>query len=237
MTMHVGQWRCHSIRVSAACLGLAGAAGLTLGTAPTAVAASRDLAASTSSYLAGYQATPSAGLASASAEFKVPTVTCTTTKFGYEYFGVYTNDISLTAWVGAYCNYQVTGPSYFYIVQTPAGSFQEPAAPGDQVVTSIFQTSTTSQAEVHDLTNGQFWYANDGNLGESTINIGGYIDPSVPSFPHFAMTNAQINGDYLAFESPTQYSDYNGTRPLVLSGALTTTASGTSFGVTFKHSS
>jgi hypothetical protein len=46
---------------------------------------------------------------------------------------------------------------YDYDLLTPSGEEYQPASPGDTVVASIFETSNTTQAEIQDLTNGQFW--------------------------------------------------------------------------------
>ena len=62
--------------LSVATLGLAPAAAAA-GTAPRVEKPSGIADASSSAYLAGYQATPSGGLASASVTFTVPAISCT----------------------------------------------------------------------------------------------------------------------------------------------------------------
>jgi hypothetical protein len=49
------------------------------------------------------------------------------------------------------------------------------------------------------------------------------------------MSNAQVNGQYLGFQSPTRSKDVS-TDTHVTSSALTTNAHGSSFSLSFKHS-
>ena len=98
--------------LSVATLGFASAAG---GTTPSLV---KPLGASASTYLAGYQATPTGGLASASVTFTVPTVSCTATDkadSAIEWTGVYTNTLETEAFVDGFC--ESSGPIYSYVLR------------------------------------------------------------------------------------------------------------------------
>jgi hypothetical protein len=197
-------------------------------------------AAGSSSQFAGYLDTPTGGLASASVTFKIPLVACTASTVNDLSAdpGVLTRSLFTYALIEPLCT--STGPTYYYGFATPAGSFTEPgAAAGDIVVTSLFQSSTSTWAKIHDLTNGAFWFADDStNVGDDTVGIGSYVPNSTPlvKFATTSMSNAQVNGDYLTFESPTQYNAVSATDTLVSSGALATTAGGTHFSLVWRHS-
>ncbi len=218
-------------------------AGLSLAvfcTSTIAFAGPADATTVHSGEIAGYDASPSVGVASASVTFTVPTATCPTTDGTLSgSLGVYFGSFDTYAQIGLNCN--GTSPaSYTYEFSTPAGSFTEPgAAPGHTVITSIFQTKTTLEAEIHDLTNGAFWVANDNaDLGPVSAIFGYFSDlPTIAPFTTTTMSNATVNGDYLGFEKPTHDNLYNGSDLLAKSGALKTGAKGTSFNVAFVSSS
>jgi hypothetical protein len=199
---------------------------------------------SAGTYLAGYQATPPGGVSSASATFTVPKVTCTkkdeadNAEFD---FGVYMNDFSAWSWIGAGCG--TGGAFYLYYLATPSGQTTEPATAGDTVVTSLSASATATFAEIHDLTNHQYWL-NDytGPVDESVVDIGSFnllaqSSLPVPAFPEVTLSNATANGDYLGFESPTEYNALNGAVTLVKTGGIKTSATGSSFSLTFEHAS
>ncbi len=200
--------------------------------------------ASASPYLSGYQLTPSGGLASASATFTVPKATCTPAQksSGAEYWaGVYTDSLSTYAFINSSCTTGAT--SYSFVFSTPAGSFTETgdANAGDVVVTSLFQTSSETEAEIHDLTNNEYWVAADPtNVGDTVIDVGTYDESefgvSLPKFAPFTLSNATVNGDYLGFDGPTQVNAVDGGTVLVKTGKLKTTATGSSFTQTFEKS-
>ncbi len=248
--MHIS-WR-HGGRPTALLAGMASLAVATLGFASAAGAAGNALrfenpsvlqGASSSSYLAGYQATPNGGLASASVTFTVPTVSCTATDRAdgaIEWTGVYTNTLQTEAFVDGFC--ESSGPIYSYVLATEAGSFVQPgAAAGDVVVASLFQSGTSTRAEIHDLTNGQYWFDDNAiNQGETIVDIGTLTEAPevpVPTFTKLKFTNATVNGDYLGFGSPTEFNTLNGGDLLIKASALTTSAAGSSFSDTFKHAS
>ena len=143
--------------IAVATLGFASAAGAA-GTAPAIVkppAGVHPLAAGLSTYLAGYQATPTGGLASASVTFTVPKISCTTAdknKSAAEWNGVYTDSLNVYAFVAGYC--PTSGaPLYDWVFATLAGPFDKSgAAAGDVVVASLFQSGSSTYAEIHDLT-------------------------------------------------------------------------------------
>lgn len=239
-------------RVTALVAGIAALTVATVGFVSTAGAAgttaklekpSVSEGASSSPYLAGYQATPTGGLASASVTFTVPTVSCTATDKAdraIEWTGVYTNTLETQAFVDGFC--ESSGPIYSYVLATEAGSFVQPgAAAGDVVVASLFQSGTSTWAQIHDLTNGQYWFDdNSVNQGDTAVDIGTLTEAPeapVPNFTKLKFTNATVNGDYLGFDSPTQFNTLNGGDLVIKAGALTTNATGSSFSDTFKHAS
>jgi hypothetical protein len=188
-------------------------------------------------YYAGWSATPLHGLASASATFKIPTLNCSSSNGNQLYFGPFTN---VDTWSTIRLSCSGTTPTYSYWLSTPAGLVDEPgAAAGDVVVTSLFQTSSYTEAEIHDLTNGQYWVAADDAGGTATgVSFGEnepYATAAIPPFTPVTFSQVQVNGDYIGFESPTQYNLNRGSGTLVSSGALSD--NGSSFKVTFKQSS
>jgi len=211
----------------------------------TAPALSRSVsvksAVAASDEFAGYLATPANGFASASTTFVVPTESsCSDTYDSLSLvFGVITNDLSTEAGIYEYCDN--TTPVYDYLAETPAGVIEQPATPGDTVVASMFETGKWTQAEVHDITNGQHWVGTYSAGGtDTTVGIGVLSEfaPPVIPFSTTTMSVDQVNGDYLGFESPEQLkltaSGDNSNQTLVTSGALT--AHGSSFRLTFKQS-
>ena len=227
--------------LSVATFGFAAAAGA----AGNASRFERPLGASASTYLAGYQVTPSGGLASASVTFTVPAISCTAKDIAdgaIEWTGVYTDTLETQAFVDGYCS--SGGPIYSYVFATLARSFvQSGAAPGDNVVVSLFQSDTSTWAEIHDLTNGEHWVAsNDVNQGDTVVDIGTYsadvcCGSPVPTFSKVKFSSATVNGDYLGFDNPTQYNTLNGGDLVIKSGALSTSATGSSFSDKFKAAS
>ena len=188
-------------------------------------------------YYAGWSATPPNGLASASATFTIPTLTCSGNIENPIYFGPFTNTATGST-IRLVCS--GTTPTYTYWLATPAGLIDEPgAAAGDVVVTSLFQTSTWTEAEIHDITNGQYWVATDNAGGTATgVSFGEnepYATVDIPPFTPVTFSQVQVNGDYLGFESPTQYNLNRGSGTLISSSALGD--KGSSFKVTFKQSS
>ncbi len=185
---------------------------------------------------AGYVDTPSGGLASASASFKIPRVNCTVTPDATVSEGVITS--SLGTWALAQASCSSGTPDYTFTVGTPAGSASDlaGASPGDTVVTSMFQSGTSTSADIRDLTSSSHFFETDPtNVGDAGIGIGVYLTGPVASFATTTIRNAQVNGQYLGFQSPSREKDVS-TDKLVTSSALTTTAGGTSFALTFKHS-
>jgi hypothetical protein len=188
------------------------------------------------SNIAGYVDTPSGGLASASVTFKIPVVDCTATPNATVSEGVVTG--TLRTWSLAQESCSSGTPVSSFTVGTPAGSASNlsGASPGDTVVASMFQSGTSTYADIRDVTSHSHWFETDPtNEGDTSIGIGAYLTGPVASFATIKMSNAQVNGEYLGFESPSQYKDVS-THTLVASSALTTTSRGTSFTLTFKHS-
>jgi hypothetical protein len=227
---------------------LAGAAALTVGAiafAPSAGAAKPAGSSSSSSYLAGYQADPSGGLASASTTFTMPKITCNATQKDEGdaiLFGVYTDDFNVYAFATAQCS--TSGTAYTFDFSTPDGEFSEPSAvaPGDVVVASLFESKTDTQAEIHDLSRGTHWLSADpGDIGDTVVDIGTYNEETggipVAPFAKVSFTNNTVNGDYLGFDSPTQYNALNGGDTLIKTSALKTSATGSAFSLQYKKSS
>ena len=236
-------------RLSATLAALAALSVTTTGVASAALAARapiqpdngliQDAAASNS--LSGYQTFPTGGLASASVTFTIPTTTCNATDAdSTQYLGVATDTLDTVAVILMEC--VSLEPIYYFDASTLSGATVEAGAhPGDVVVTSLFQTGTSTWAEVHDLTQNLYWYDNNSvNQGDTGIDLGslsfsanGYL---VPKFTTVTLANATVNGDYLGFESPTQYNALNGGDVLIKSGKLQTSGTGSRFSLKFRHS-
>ena len=198
--------------------------------------------ASAGTYLAGYRATPAGGLASASATFTVPKLTCTADEQAEDAtldLGVYTDDLSVSSFIAMSCG--LGGPSYDYYLETPSGYASQPATPGDTVVTSLSESPTSTYAEIHDLTNGQYWFDDSTSpLDDTVVDIGSFnfetLNYPVPTFSTVTLSIATVNGDYLGFDSPTRYNALSGAETVIKTSGLKTSASGSSFSLTFKHS-
>jgi hypothetical protein len=225
-----------------ATLGFASAAGAA-GNAPRWQKPSATEDASSSSELAGYEATPTGGLASASVTFTVPAISCTAADIAKDadvQAGVYTGG---SAWALVDASCASSGPTYKYVLGTESGTFNPTGvSAGDVVVTSLFESGISTWAEIHNLTNGQHWYDNNpANQGDTVVNIGtasfNYNGVPVPTFSKIKFTNATVNGDDLGFDSPTEYNTLNGGDLVIKAGTLTTSATGSSFSDTFKHAS
>ena len=172
----------------------------------------------------------------------MPALSCTAKDDGAnEWPGVYTDSLQTWALVDDYCT--ANGPGDNYEFKTLAAAFNKPgAAAGDVVVASLFQSATSTWAEIHDLTNGEYWVAsNNVNQGDTAVDLGTFnevqVGVAVPTFSKIKFTNATVNGDYLSFDGPTQFNALNGGDLLMKAGALTTSATGPSFSDTFKHAS
>jgi hypothetical protein len=242
--------RCHRAAASA----LAGVAAFTVGgivLAPGAGASGLTPAlksagggASSSTFLGGFQAVPTAGLASASATFTIPKITCTPaqdTNGAALFSGVFTDSLDVYALVTAQCS--AGGPQYGFNFSTPSGGFVESGAKaGDVVVTSLFESPTGAQAEIHDMTQSVYWVSGTpGAITDTRVDIGTYNEASIglplANFGKATYTNVTVNGDYLGFDAPTKFNAINGGDQLVKTGSIKTTASGSTFTATFKKSS
>ncbi|HXW35915.1 MAG TPA: hypothetical protein VEJ87_15175 [Acidimicrobiales bacterium] len=227
---------------------LAGAAIAISGNANASIAAAKNtrhtgiaLVAEESQFLAGYQIAPTGGLASASVTFTVPSFTCTTGEdnaLAEQFDGVYTDQEPLYAFVTEQC-YSSFGARYMYAFGAGTCCYfsETGVAAGDVVVTSIFQSGSSTYAEIHDLTNGAYWFADSaGNLGFTTADIGSQVaseqggEPA-PNFKKIKFWNATVNGDYLGFDQPTQYDAYIGSDLAAESSSLTTNVNGSTFTV------
>jgi hypothetical protein len=217
----------------------AGAAGARLPTRPLTINA-----AGSSVYLAGYQIAPTGGLASASDTFTVPTITCTAkddSTGAAQWDGVYTDTLQAYALVLTECT--STGPRYDWEFATNAGTFDEPGAKaGDVIVASLFQGASSTFAEIHDLTQSVYWFAdNSVNQGDTTVDIGTlngtFEGLLVPTYSKIKFLNATVNGDYLGFDGPSQFNTLNGGDLVVKTGALKTTGTGSTFSTTWKRAS
>ena len=191
--------------------------------------------------LAGYQATPIGGLASASVTFTLPTMSCTandTALHAQFYAGVYADTLDAEAVANGYCS--PTGPAYAFALATGGSAYEGSAAAGDVVVASLFQSRSSTYAEIHDMTNNEYWSIDDPNpvFSDTAIDIGTYsaqgTDLPTPTFAKVKFTNATVNGDYLGFDSPSQFNRASAGVLLIKSGKLTTTATGSAFSDTFK---
>ena len=234
--------------LAAATLGFASAAGAA-GAAPLPQLAKppagvQPLAAGSSPYLAGYQATPTGGLASASVTFTVPKISCTKAdkkKGAEEWNGVYTDSLSTYALVAGYC--LSTGPHIRLAIRDVGGHFDEPgAAAGDVVIASLFQSGSSTYAELHDLTSERVLVRRQPRQPRRHRRRHRDLQPElasrpVPTVATANFTNATVNGDYLGFDSPTEFNAWNGGDLLFKTGKLHTTATGSAFTETFKNAS
>ena len=178
--------------------------------------------------------------ASPSPSPRSPARTSDKNKSAIEWNGVYTDSLAAYAFVAGFCT--STGPTYDWVFATLAGSFDKPgAAAGDVVVASLFQSGTSTWAEIHDLTANVFWVANNSvNQGDTTVDIGTFNEAPgrpVPTFSTVKFTNATVNGDYLGFEGPIEFNALNGGDLLIKTGHLATSGTGSTFSDTFKHAS
>jgi hypothetical protein len=231
-----------SRRILAAMLPLAAIAVAIVGFAPSASAQG-----SSSPDFAGYEVAPSGGLASAGVTFVVPAITCTAnddTQTAWMTDGVSTSTRQTYADVVSGCN--SNGPYTWFQFGTPAHGYNEPGpAPGDTVVASLFQSGSATWAELHDLTENVYDFANDSvNVGDSVVDIGSYTyangleSPQVPTFTKIVFSNATVNGDYLGFEGATKYNDVTSSDHLLLkTKASSTTGAGTMFQIRFMNPS
>jgi hypothetical protein len=196
---------------------------------------------SDSDYAAGWEANPANGLASASATFTIPTINCSSGNGNQLYFGwgaAAADGNQIASTIQLSCS--GTTPTYTYWLITPAGLVREPgAAAGDVVVTSLFQTANRMEAEIHDLTNGEYWVAADAAPGTGVSPLLAFNEPyataAIQPFTPVTFSSVQVNGDYLGFENPTQLEVNRGGPTLVKSNALS--SYGSKFTVTFKQSS
>jgi hypothetical protein len=105
-----------------------------------------------------------------------------------------------------------------------------------------FQSATSTWAEIHDLTAGAYWFAdNTANQGDTVVDVGTLNEVQgglrIPTFTKAKFTNASVNGDYLGFDNPTQFNALNGGGLLLKTGGLVTSGTGSTFSETFKHAS
>lgn len=196
-----------------------------------------------SATLAGYSATPTNGVASATATFRVPTIDCTSGTTEGQFLGVgdpTTIDTGSghTVLAAVFLRCIGTTPDYqceAYVNQT--FDFQTGVNPGDTVETSMFQTGTQEGAETLDLTNGQHCSDVTNPVPTTTIAAGllaeGIGTPIAP-FGHSAFSSVQINGHHLSSESPTKYKLASGATTLAKPSAIA--SSGASFTVRFEAS-
>jgi hypothetical protein len=184
------------------------------------------------------------GLASVGVTFTVPTIMCSAaddSADAQQYDGVYTDTELDFALVVTYCN--SAGPQYEFDLATEQQSvLVAGVAPGDTVQTSLLQSATTTWAESTDLTNGTYEVATSNfNQGDTVVDIGTLNDPTggfpIPTYTKIKFSNATVNGEYLGlgFSIPTEFETVNAGRVIAKPGALTITAVGSSFAVTFKH--
>lgn len=219
-----------------ATVGLLGTVGVgTIGLAPSAGAT--PVASQT---MAGYQVTPTGGLASASATLTIPNISCTPGTPSDLSIGLSANGAG-SAGFGDSCNPGGTTGLQFSVKAGSSGEQGDTTLvpkPGDVVVLSVFQSSTTTEAELHDLTqHGYIYSISAGNAGATTVFIGTTANPlhDLDSFTKAVVTNATINGDYLGFDSPTRYNYTGfGTTPIIKTSAITTNAAGSTFSLTNK---
>jgi hypothetical protein len=202
-----------------------------------------------SAVFAGYSTSPNAGYASTSATFTIPKLSCTS---GTEPLDVGVSDQDPTGTAAramSAINLACNGSNAVYKYMVAIGAqvvFERGAKAGDTVVASMFQTGSVEEAEIHDLTNGQYWYADSSPLPDSIASIGTFrADECIrggacanPDFGVVTFSDVLVNGDYLSFEAPGQF-DQEGTNTFHQTVYLTKTSSiegpGDAFSLTFKN--
>jgi hypothetical protein len=212
-----------------------GAAALTL--AQVGQVSAAGLVATPNSEWAGYLAAPNGGIVSVSATFKLPTVNCGDGNANSEFWGFQADGGGLTSGAFGSCDGS-GGASYVVRLQSGGASVTQPGVnPGDTLVSDVFYNGVTSiaEAEIRDLTNGAYWHSEAAETGATfaSVFIGGFNLGTTPPFTTAGFTKCQINGGYLAFESPTQLNQVWGSVTLVTSSRLA--SAGDSFKLTFKH--
>jgi hypothetical protein len=216
-------------------LAAAGATVLTVGLAGHVSAAPLVSSVASASNFAGYNAAPTEGIASVSATFTIPTINCADDNDYFDQFGIDV-DQSLYSIVQVACDGSGNA-SYGAILQVDGGTPYEPNPSvnrGDTVVVSVFQTTSREEAEIHDITDGTYWYdygANDGALAGAFIGV--LNNENTPQFTTVAFTKCQINGLYLNEEGPIQYNEKSGRTTLITAGRLS--RPGDNFKLNFKN--
>ena len=87
-------------------------------------------------------------------------------------------------------------------------------------MTSLFESPTGAQAEIHDMTQSVYWVSGTpGAIKDTMIDIGTYNEASIglplANFGKVTYTNTTVNGDYLGFDAPTKFNSFNGADTLV----------------------
>jgi hypothetical protein len=180
--------------------------------APATAALASAMTVPKSSYGAFYNVSSSSNSwASVSATFKVPSITCSGALRG-EAFGVEADENGqIAAWAKANAVCSGTKATYKLDVLANATEFVEGGvSAGDVVVASAYQTSGYIASTVHDLTSGYTWIA-DGSPIQSVYATSVYIGGTNTKytwapFTTTSFTKVQINGDYLGYQSPSQYN-------------------------------
>jgi hypothetical protein len=187
----------------------------------------------TASNFAGYGAEPGQGVVSASATFKIPTVSCSndnsySQELGTDFPSAVYSDVVLACNGAGIASYTVE----LYAADNTA---TDPGvSPGDTVVSSIFQTPTTDTAQIVDLTKAKEW-SQQGNPFESIsiAYIGGLNSSGTPPFTTTTFTKCQVDGIYLTDGSPVQYNEKSGRTTLVTAGKIS--KPGDTFKLTFRN--
>ena len=177
----------------------------------------------------------------------IPTITCSTSNTQDIGWGAYSDPGSQTnldhtaqADVQAVC---VGGsPAYYVSAYTYGGGNNlGSASPGDLVIASVSENGTTTTSTVHDVTSGQT-FTSAGSQGSDFFGwVAGYnyanptdgYDGTIPAFSKVSMSKATINGDYLAYTSPSRYYMKDTTAIQEVAGLITRTGDG--FTLVFKH--
>jgi hypothetical protein len=217
--------------LSRSALAALGATALTVALAGQVSAAA---AVSSQTTFAGYTATPSGGIASASATFKVPTISCADDNPYLQEFGIDIDNAQYST-VLTSCDGAGNATYEFNLRTNGGGSFTGPGvSPGDTMLASIWQTISTVETRLTDETTGVFWYDTASPSGGlSSASIGGVNLGDTPPFTKVAFSKCQVNALYLGYEGPTQYNQTSGSTTLVTASRLG--SPGDSFKLTYKH--
>jgi hypothetical protein len=194
-------------------------------------------------FLAGYYSYENAGLTSASATFKLPAITCSSTDtmdLGFGVFGIPTGatDLSDSRQADGQVDCIGGSPYYYISAYTPVGGNNYVAAnAGDKIIASLSENGSQVTATVHDVTTGVTVTSTGDDPFDTQVNTGAYnyyYPGRIPTFNRVTISKAQVNGDYLGYTASYQLAMKPNRRIQIDAGALNRAGDG--FALLFKNS-